>query len=486
MTQATFPIFLDCPFSEKDQAKKLGARFNGAVKKWYVPIGLEIENFAQWLPDDFDFASLNAPLSVKDMDSPEKATQINQGISLSTLLITVKNALSQNLAPFYWVKAEIVDVREKTHYYFELAEHDTQGIEIAKTRACLWQNQAQAILPHFEQQTGMKLTEGMTVLLQISVEFHPIYGFSLTIQGIDASYTLGELAAKIQRIRQQLIDEGIYQRNREFATPQDFCRIAVIAPEQAAGLGDFQSQTIWLESMQLCEFQYFYATFQGKMASTEICEAINQVNQAHQQHAFDALVIIRGGAKADLYQLNEYDICKAICLAQLPVIIGIGHERDQTLLDEIANFRCHTPSLVIAHITACIVQNAKTAQQHWQEIVYQAQQQLLHASINSQQCYRIIQEQAAFLLKQQQQTLTILLQQVHNDAHLQLNNARRQIQHYMETILIGDPKRVLQRGYVLVRDVQQQLISSQAVAKNQASLSLEFKDGVLEVSPKTN
>ncbi len=486
MTQATFPIFLNCPFTEKDQAKKLGARFNGAVKKWYVPIGLDIENFERWLPDDFDFASLNAPPSVNHIDSPE-TPQINQGISLSTLLLTVKNALSQNLAPFYWVKAEIVDIREKTHYYFELSEHDAQGVEIAKTKACLWQNQAQLILPQFEQQTGMKLTDGMTVLMQISVEFHPVYGFSLTIQSIDANYTLGELAAKIQRIRQQLIDEGIYQRNRALATPQDFCRIAVIAPEQAAGLGDFQSQTIWLESVQLCEFQYFYATFQGKMASAEICEAIEQVNQAHQQQAFDALVIIRGGgAKADLYQLNEYAICKAICLANLPVIVGIGHERDQTLLDEVANFRCHTPSLVIAHITSCIVQNAKTAQQHWQNILYQAKQHLQQANTNSQQHYRIIQEQAAFLLKQQQQTLNNLLQQLHEDAHLQLSNARRQIQHYMETILIGDPQRVLQRGYVLVRDAQRQIISSQSMAKNHTSLSLEFKDGILEVNPKTN
>jgi exodeoxyribonuclease VII large subunit len=460
------PLYLNCPFAEKEEAKQLGAKFDWAKKKWFIPPGLEIEPFAKWLPK-------TVTLAREESEESEE-----NSLSLNDLLLSIQATIAAQHPTQYWVRAEIVNISERKHLYLELADHDSEGNEIAKVRATLWHYRAENLLERFEEQTGLAFRAGIKVLLQVQVEFHTRYGFSLDILDIDPNFTLGEMQAKLNRIRARLIEEGIFYQNQNLAKATEFCKIAVIAPPQAAGLGDFKSQADQLAHFGLCEFHYYPASFQGQNMISEIPTAFELINQAHQSQQFDAVIMIRGGgAKADLFQLNEYEIAKAICIAQLPVIVGIGHERDKTLLDEVANHACHTPSLVITHIADTIIQNARNAKQNWQTVIQLSTERLNQAKTETERLNAQIREQSVKLLGLERQKLESLIQQVKNASQNQLNQARHQIQLLMEQVLRGDPKMILNRGYAIVRNLQNQVITSKKFAKQEKALIIEFKDG---------
>lgn len=486
------PIVIDCPFSEKDEVKKLGAKFDWVEKKWFIPPGLEIEPFAKWLPKG----------SMQPDDNKNKT-----GISLQELMLSIQTTIAKQHDTRYWVRAEVINVSTHFHVYLELSDHDNDGNEIAKVRATLWNSRANELLERFESLTGMPFKTGIQVLLQVRVEFHPCYGLSLDILDIDPNFTLGAITAKFNQIRERLKKEGIYLQNQKMTKATEFCKVAVVAPQQAAGLGDFKSQADILATINLCQFCYYPASFQGQNAITELPAAIQSVSQDHQSQLFDALVIIRGGgAKADLYQLNEYEIVKAVCTAPFPVIVGIGHERDKTLLDEVANQTFHTPSLVITHISGTIVQNARHAAQNWQLLMKCASEQLnwakaenerLNAQIREQAVEQLnrakaenerfnaqIREQVVQLLGRQQQNLNALMQYVKNEAHQQLNQARYQIKGLMEAVLLGDPHQVMKRGYAIVRNNDKKVITKKARAEQEDSLIIEFQDGKIVCQTK--
>ncbi len=455
------PIFLDCPYSEKDEVKKLGAKFDWTEKKWFIPPELEIALFAKWLPKT-------------NSDSDEDS------LSLNDLLLNVQKTINKEHNRRYWVRAELVSVSANVHVYMELADHDSDGKEVAKARATLWNHRAAGLLERFQEQTGMAFKAGIKALLQVRVAFHTRYGLSLEVLDIDPNFTLGEMEAKLNRIRLRLKNEGIYNYNQTLAHPSEFCKVAVIAPPQAAGLGDFKSQADVLASLGLCEFHYYTASFQGKNAETEIPAAVELVKQVAQKERFDALVMIRGGgAKADLFQLNEYEIIKALCTAQVPVIVGIGHERDQTLLDEVANYACHTPSLVIAHIASIIIQNARQAKQNWQMLHSAVGEILNRAKAENERLNVDIREQSLKYLGAQKQALAFLIQTIQNASKNQLNQASHQVKSLMEQVLLGNPKNILNRGYAIVRNGQNRLITSKADVEEEKFLKIEFKDGCI-------
>jgi len=462
-------IYLNCPFSEKEEAKRFGAQFDWAEKKWFIPAGFEIEPFAKWLPKSLAIATDNS-----------------DSFSLNELLLSVQNTVAEQYNGRYWVRAEVVSRSENRHVYLELADYDSQGNEVAKARATLWNPRAKELLEAFEQQTGMPFKAGLKVLLQIRVEFHTRYGFSLDILDIDPNFTLGEMEAKLNRIREKLKKDGFYRLNQQLPNVTEFCQVAVIAPPQAAGLGDFKSVAEQLEAASLCQFHYYQASFQGQKSVTEIPATFQLISQDHQTEQFDAIVMIRGGgSKADIFQLNEYDIVKAVCTAQLPVIVGIGHERDKTLLDEVANHVAHTPSLVISNIAGTIIQNAQQAQQNWQMVTRLTEKILHSAKADNQRLNAQIREQSVRLLAEQRKKVASLLQQIKNSSQTQLNQARHQIKLFMEQVLLGDPKTILNRGYALIRNSQNQVISNKAAALKEKSLVIEFKDGRVHCrSPK--
>jgi exodeoxyribonuclease VII large subunit len=161
----------------------------------------------------------------------------------------------------------------------------------------------------------------------------------------------------------------------------------------------------------------------------------------------------------------------------LPVIVGIGHEREQTLLDEVAHLACHTPSLVITHIASTIIQNARNAKQNWQNVVKLAFEKLNQAKSNNERQMALIREQAVRRIGEQRNKLTVLMQTVNNAKKTQLNQARHQIKLLMEQVLLGDPKRILKRGYAIVRNGEQKIMTRKAVVQKETSLIIEFQDG---------
>ena len=266
--------------------------------------------------------------------------------SLSELLGQVKGALEKELPDHYWVIAEIMELRENRHCYLELIEKSEENDSLlAKVRATIWASRYDMLRPFFEASTGSPLKSGIKILCKASVEFHPLYGLSLNITDIDPSYTLGDLARKKQEVIQRLRKEGVFDMNRELLFPLVPQRIAVISSETAAGYGDFSESILHNSHGFHFHTTLFPAVMQGDEAPASISSAMEKIYESESD--FDCVVIIRGGgSKADLESFNHYDLAYFITQFPLPVITGIGHERDESVADMVAHHGLKTPTAV--------------------------------------------------------------------------------------------------------------------------------------------
>lgn len=520
-------ILLEVPFSEKEVAKSLGARWNPLEKKWYIPNELEadLSPFEKWLPIQ---TVTQSTLSSDAIPANDK----DKGISLSQLMIQVQSALRASFPGAVWVKAEIANINERRgHLYLELSETAESGQPIASCRAMIWQSQVTRLLERFALETGTELKIGQKILVLAEVNFHEKFGFSLVVQDLDPSFTLGELEANLAKIRHQLVVEKLYDLNKRYPFPADFFRVAVIAPPNAAGLGDFRADADLLQKAQLCEFNYFYSAFQGERVEVEMLAAFEAFEGLHQVQPFDALIIIRGGgAKLDLNPLNVYALAKKIAKMPLPVLTGIGHERDSTILDEVASARFDTPSKVIAGIRQAIFNQAQKAQQHWlfierasQLYVQKQKQTLLNLEKTVQQQslaitdhlkraltplnYQI-QRQSLSLIESKKYQLSQLNQHLHyqvkGSLDLQkqllkqvdqlihtapfncLDKAEIQNKQWIRFILSSGPKTQLNRGFAIIKDKQGTPIKTAQHARQQSQIAITFKDGTIQAIPIDN
>ncbi|ANH70175.1 hypothetical protein ABE85_02010 [Mitsuaria sp. 7] len=279
----------------------------------------------------------------------------NKGIPLSRLLGGVANLISKAFGEGVWTTAEVLKVSSTKvgHVYLELSERNqSTGDVLAQARAVIWSRSAEALLSEFRRVTGADLEAGIKVLLRAKPVFKSQYGFSLEVDGIDPAYTLGDLEARRRDIRERLKRELLFDRNRSLASPWDFKAVLVIAPERAAGLGDFAKEAQRLQAHGACEFSYIHSRFQGEGAAAEIAEALRVGLRTWSGAELpDAVVILRGGGSvSDLAWLNDYALARCICECPVPVLTGIGHERDDTSLDEVAHRKFDTPSKVILGI----------------------------------------------------------------------------------------------------------------------------------------
>ena len=342
----TSRVDLKVAYAEKNDAKKLGARWDPQQQTWYVPPGLPLDEFARWLP--------KTPQEPAGTQEPA-----DTGVSLSAFLVRVRDVIQQGLADAHWVRLEIRELREKDgNLYLSVEERNSAGDVLATSFAMIWRSHSARIIRKFKDSTGEGLRTGIKVLVLVRAQFHTRHGFSLAVEDIDPSYTLGDLEAKLRKIRETLTHERIIQLNRSIPSPVDFVRVAVISPETSAGLGDFRQEADRLHGGGLCEFHFVRATFQGPAAPSSLLDAIETVLSAHRERTFDALVIIRGGgAVTDLAWLNDLELARRVCRLPIPVFTGIGHERDSTVLDEVAHRRFDTPSKAAHHIIQVIRDN---------------------------------------------------------------------------------------------------------------------------------
>jgi exodeoxyribonuclease VII large subunit len=273
-------------------------------------------------------------------------------LSLSELNSLVKETLQVTFPEQVWVVAEIgeMKVNRNGHCYLELVEKNTDSEEItARAKATIWSWQFRFIQPYFETSTGQTLTAGLRVLVSVSVEFHEVYGYSLNIKDIDPTYTLGDLARKRMEIIRRLTDEGVIDMNKEIPVPDVPSRIAVISSPTAAGYEDFINQLTNNQAGYCFYTRLFPATMQGNDAAGSMMAALDYIFEF--EHLFDVVVIIRGGgSQLDLTCFDDYDLAMHIAQFPLPVFTGIGHEKDDTIADLVANTRLKTPTAVAEFI----------------------------------------------------------------------------------------------------------------------------------------
>ncbi len=271
---------------------------------------------------------------------------VMQDISLYELNSLIKRTLNEGLSERYWVSAEISEARENHsgHCYLEFAEKDLRsGQIIAKAKGVIWASTFLMLKPYFEEQTGERFGAGIKVLVQVSVDFHELYGMTLTVHDIDPSYTLGDIARRRAEILRQLAEEGVIDMNKELSWPLLPQRIAVISSRTAAGYGDFTNQLKNNPKGYLFYPVLFQAIMQGNQAESSIICALERIYE--QAGNFDGVVIIRGGgATSELSCFDSYLLAQHITQFPLPVLTGIGHDRDETVIDKIANIRVKTPT----------------------------------------------------------------------------------------------------------------------------------------------
>lgn len=275
--------------------------------------------------------------------------------NLHTLNALVREAIEAELPDEYWVEAELSECREsRGHCYMELVEKDeASNTPIAKASAKCWKQTWAIVQPYFERTTGQILRAGMKVLLKVYPQFHEAYGFSWIVSDIDPTFTIGDMVRRRQQIIQRLKEEGVFDLQRELTIPRFCQRIAVISAETAAGYGDF--------CRQLAENEYglqfyptlFPAVMQGELVEQSVIAALNTINECNNE--FDVVVIIRGGGStSDMSGFDTLLLAENVANFPLPIITGIGHDRDECVLDMVSHTRVKTPTaaaaLLIAHL----------------------------------------------------------------------------------------------------------------------------------------
>ena len=274
---------------------------------------------------------------------------MSEHYTLRQLNLLVREAIEETLSDEYWVEAELSECRENSgHCYMELIEKDEHSnTPVARASAKCWRQTWQMVKPYFERTTGQPLRAGMKVLVKVYAQFHEAYGFSWIISDIDPTYTLGDMARKRQEIIRQLKEEGIFDLQRELRIPTFAKRIAVISAQNAAGYGDFCRQLEDNDYSFRFEVTLFPAVMQGEQVEQSVINALNSIYE--RIHDYDVVCILRGGgATADLSGFDTLALAENVAQFPLPIITGIGHDRDESILDMVANTKVKTPTAAAA------------------------------------------------------------------------------------------------------------------------------------------
>ena len=344
--------------------------------------------------------------------------------SLLELNGLVRESIECELPNEYWVEAELSECREsRGHCYMELIQRDDRAATpVARASAKCWASKWTIIRPYFERTTGQQLRAGMKVLLKVYAQFHEAYGFSWIVTDIDPNYTLGDQARRRQEIIRQLKDEGIFDLQRELHLPLFCLNIAVISSQTAAGYGDFAAQLA--DSPFAFRSQLFPATMQGEGVEQSIIAALERVYLCIDR--VDAVIIIRGGgATSDLSGFDTLALAENVANFPIPIITGIGHDRDESILDMVSHLRVKTPTAAAAFL----IDHAQTVL----DTLNEAQNRLTRSA----------QQRLSMLSTQ----LLSIEQRIPLVAERRLTTERHKLELATERLKILDPTLLLKRGY---------------------------------------
>lgn len=271
-------------------------------------------------------------------------TQLIEPVSLSALNRTIARLMTVPATQNVWIVAELSDVSVRGgHCYMELLEKDERGLQVAKARGVIWAGNYRRIDAEFFAATGQRFATGLKVMLRVSASMHPFYGLSLVVSDVNPDFTMGDLLRHRKEIIARLTKEGVIEMNRSLQWPDRVWRIAIVSAPTAAGFGDFRHQLLNNAARLRFRVKLFPAIMQGEKAPQSIISALEEI--AAESDGWDCVVIIRGGgATSDLQAFEDYELASSVAQFPLPVIIGIGHERDVTVLDWVAKMRVKTPT----------------------------------------------------------------------------------------------------------------------------------------------
>lgn len=404
---------------------------------------------------------------------------MRDSISLLELNRQISEVVNAAFDNFIWVTAEISEIRTASngHCYLELVEKSKKTSTIvARQRATIWNQRWWLMKETFEVTTGQTLKAGIKILVCVQVQMHEAYGMSLNIVDIDPSFTLGEMALRRQEIINRLTEEGMIDMNKELEMPITPQRIAVISAKNAAGFGDFCHQ---LENNEYCAKFYihlFPATMQGEKTESSIIEALNNIY--NNVELFDVVVIIRGGGGvADLASFDSYDLAVNIANFPIPVIVGIGHERDNTILDIVAHTSVKTPTAAAALLIDLLGEQISHIEQLKEEMV-EAVSWRMETNKNLLTRYLSAIKTTQLSLREQLNHINLLGEKIKTSANLLIERQKQRHELLGKTIELTRPENILARGFSITRFEGHAIKDSTKIPDN-ATIETQTAKGII-------
>lgn len=376
--------------------------------------------------------------------------------SLKELCDWIQEIVKNDLPNRYWVCAEIASMSVRGHCYMELVEKAEDGILAAKVRATCWSNVYHLLSAYFQQETGQVLHIGLQVMLEVSVEFHAVYGLSLNVWNIDPTYTLGDLAKQRQATIQQLTEDGVMDLQKALQIPSLPRRVAVISSADAAGYGDFCDQLKHNRFGFKFHVQLYPAVVQGDTAARSVVQALNSIVALEEE--WDVVVIIRGGgASTDMSCFDDYNLASHCAQFPLPIIAGIGHTRDVSVVDMVVHTSVKTP----------------TAAAEW--LIERVAEQVDRVGGLMLRLQRATQN----AVSREKNRLLLYEQQIFNAVRGKAVRERGKLDLWMKTIELHSPERIFKMGYSLTM-ANGKLVRSQDDVNEGDLLETHLHDGVIQ------
>lgn len=359
----------------------------------------------------------------------------------------VRETIERQMDGEYWVEAELSDLHDRNHCYMELVENDPFGpTPLAKARAVCWANRWTALRSKFERQTQQQLRPGIKVRMMVTPTFHEAYGFAYQVSDIDPDYTLGDIVRKRMEIIRQLKEAGIFDLQRELALPRFAQRIAVVSSAQAAGYGDFCHQIDDNSYGLSFSHELFAAIMQGEQVEQSVIAALDRINARIDE--FDVVVIIRGGgATTDMSGFDTLALAENVANFPLPIITGIGHDRDECILDMVSYMRVKTPTAAAAFLIDHLSEVYTALVSARERISRIAERHLAYEKMRLKQLADRIPTLFALTRERQTKRIDALAHRLDSAATQRLERERHRLQLVAQRAQAQDPIHILRRGY---------------------------------------
>lgn len=404
--------------------------------------------------------------------------------SLYELNEHLRRVVALNVQEALWVRCEIAQLKEsRGHYFMELIEKEEDII--AKASAILWMRSYNKLIREHGRGIRKVLKEGMEVLFKLKVEFHEVYGMQYYVEDIDASFTLGKLAMRKQAILEAFEKEGLLGKNMEIPLPPVVQRVAVISSKNAAGYQDYLKQLEENVFGYVIKNQLFEAAMQGINVEEEMLFQLKRIKKQAQK--FDAVVIIRGGgAKLDLMAFDNEKISRVVAKFPLPVLTGIGHDIDESILDRVTHASLKTPTAVADFIINHNLFFENKLLQLGTELKFLVQEKLQEQVFILQHIDQQLNWETQTTLKESLQEITSLNQEVEQKTHSFFQNEHKKIATLEAVFEVLDPERTLQRGFSIT-SIDGKIVRSVSEIDPQKEIELttQLSDGIIKSKTKS-